>query len=102
MANFGFLIGCIYVVFSILFPILGIISLFASRDETDDLMFLLRLLELIIVPLIMLICGFVLVFQGWRLDPIIQFQQLLLFVIIVYLLFKETLLSLLFNKFKNK
>ena len=32
-----------------------------------------------------LLCGFILFFQGWRLDPILQFSQLLLSSIVIFL-----------------
>ncbi len=31
-----------------------------------------------------LLCGFILIFQGWRLDPILQFGQLLLVIFIIF------------------
>ena len=33
---------------------------------------------------IALLCGFILLFQGWRLDPILQFGQFLLVAIAVF------------------
>ena len=35
-----------------------------------------------------LLCGFILLFQGWRLDPILQFGQLLLSGSAIFLLLK--------------
>lgn len=31
-----------------------------------------------------LLCGFILIFQGWRLDPILQFGQFLLVIFIIF------------------
>ncbi|WP_397333980.1 hypothetical protein [Nostoc sp. FACHB-152] len=32
--------------------------------------------------------------QGWRLDPVIQFQQFLLLLLIIYLSFKDIIINL--------
>ena len=41
----------------------------------------------------MFICGFILVFQGWRLDPILQFMQILLSILIIYLSIKDIVIN---------
>ncbi|ASC71310.1 Ycf66-like protein [Halomicronema hongdechloris C2206] len=54
-----------------------------SRRLTEPV---LRILQLIFAPLILLLSGGILFFNGWRLDPILQFQQLLLSILIGYLI----------------
>ncbi|NJS11569.1 MAG: hypothetical protein HC789_14950 [Microcoleus sp. CSU_2_2] len=46
------------------------------------------LMVIVILPL----CGFILWFQGWRLDPILATQQFLLHVLLIYLAFKDALI----------
>ncbi|WP_442939864.1 Ycf66 family protein [Nostoc sp.] len=44
-------------------------------------------------PIIILLCGFILTFQGWRLDPILQFGQFLSFLLIIYLIIKDIVIN---------
>ncbi|PZV05399.1 MAG: hypothetical protein DCF22_24690 [Leptolyngbya sp.] len=50
---------------------------------------LLRILQMIVAPLILFLSGAILLLQGWRLDPILQFQQLLINILIGYLIFLD-------------
>ncbi|MEH1890814.1 MAG: Ycf66 family protein [Nostoc sp.] len=45
------------------------------------------------MPILMLLCGLILIFQGWRLDPILQFEQLLSFLLIIYLIIKDIIIN---------
>ncbi|HYX13261.1 MAG TPA: Ycf66 family protein [Nostoc sp.] len=38
-------------------------------------------------------CGIILFFQGWRLDPILQFEQFLLLLLIVYFTIKDIVIN---------
>ncbi|MEA5549773.1 Ycf66 family protein [Anabaena cylindrica UHCC 0172] len=67
--------------------------LFLRRPKPRNLILVFDIIQLIFVPLIMLFCGFILLFQGWRLDPILQFVQFLLFILITYLLIKDIVIS---------
>jgi hypothetical protein len=42
----------------------------------------IQLLELLVSPIALFFSGIILIFNGWRLDPILLLQQLLLHVII--------------------
>ncbi len=48
-----------------------------------------NLFQDILLALVCLLCGFILIFQGWRLNPILQFGQILLIVSIIYLSIKD-------------
>lgn len=50
-----------------------------------------NLIQDIIIALVYLLCGFILVFHGWRLDPILHFCQLLLTFSTVYWALKDLL-----------
>jgi hypothetical protein len=52
----------------------------------------LKLLEIIFIPAIFLLSGIILLFNGWRLDPILAFQQLLLFIVVFYFIIKDNFL----------
>ncbi len=49
----------------------------------------LYILQAIIVPILLLSCGAIILTSGWRLDPILQYQQLLLFILITYFTAKD-------------
>jgi thiol:disulfide interchange protein len=48
-----------------------------------------NLFQDIVLALVYLLCGFILLFQGWRLDPILQFGQVLLTLATIFLTIKD-------------
>ncbi|MDZ8238814.1 MAG: Ycf66 family protein [Nostoc sp. ChiQUE01a] len=48
---------------------------------------------MIFTPIVLLLCGGILFFQGWRLDPILQIQQFLLSLLIIYLTIKDIVIN---------
>ncbi|WP_017314567.1 Ycf66 family protein [Mastigocladopsis repens] len=48
-----------------------------------------NLFQDILLALVCLLCSFILIYQGWRLDPILQFGQILLIVSVIYLNIKD-------------
>ena len=60
------------------------------RNRSDSLINkILRILQAIFAPLIILISGFILIFQGWRLDTLFIFQQILFFILLNYLIWRD-------------
>lgn len=51
----------------------------------------LNLIQDIFLGLVYVLCGLILFWQGWRLDPILQFVQMLLTGSVIYLLIKDML-----------
>ncbi|MDJ0557117.1 MAG: Ycf66 family protein [Microcoleaceae cyanobacterium MO_207.B10] len=66
----------------------------ASSREAFDIM------QWIFVPIAILLCGGIVFFQGWRLDPMLFFAMLLLHTILVFLLIKTFLYNFLSNQKK--
>ncbi|WP_339379471.1 MULTISPECIES: Ycf66 family protein [Okeania] len=64
----------------------------ASSREAFDI------IQWIFVPIAMLLCGFILLFQGWRLDPILFFVMFLLHIVLVFLLIKTFLYNFVSNQ----
>lgn len=93
MVNYGFnsasLIGLIYVLLSIVYfvSVIGVITRRVSRPINSALS--LDVFQAIILPILLLNCGVILISQGWRLDPVLQFQQLSLLVLIIYFTVKD-------------
>ncbi|WP_199306177.1 Ycf66 family protein [Coleofasciculus sp. FACHB-T130] len=46
-----------------------------------------------IIRSLLLISGIILFLQGWRLDPVLQFGQFLLFLLILYMILKDIVLE---------
>ena len=53
----------------------------------------LYIIQAIFIPVLMFLCGVILIFQGWRLDPILQFGQFLSFLIIIYFCIKDIVIN---------
>ncbi|MEH1978997.1 MAG: Ycf66 family protein [Nostoc sp.] len=53
----------------------------------------LYIIQLIFTPIIMLLSGAILYYQGWRLDPVLQFEQFLLLLLILYLSIKDIVIN---------
>ena len=51
------------------------------------------IIQLVIIPIFLLLSGFILIFQGWRFDPILQFQQLILSFLVILLSLKDILIN---------
>ncbi|WP_407897173.1 Ycf66 family protein [Scytonema sp. NUACC26] len=67
----------------------------ARRLNSSSLV--LYIIQLIFIPIILLLSGFILIFQGWRLDPILQFSQLLLTLLILYLVVKDIFINAIYK-----
>ncbi|WP_242038082.1 Ycf66 family protein [Tolypothrix sp. FACHB-123] len=95
--NFGFniasLLGIIYIIFGIFYMIFMVTLLFRRASSLNGIAFVIYLLQALLVPSVMLLVGFIFVFQGWRLDPILQFAQFLLTILIIYFSVKDLLVN---------
>jgi hypothetical protein len=82
MVNFGFnnasLLGLLDIILAIAYLALSIALPIARRRDVGDTGVALYVVQAIIAPAFLLLSGFILVFQGWRLDPPLQFAFLLL------------------------
>jgi Ycf66 protein N-terminus len=97
MLNYGVtiatLLGYFYLLLGIFYPV-TIIALLAKRgNELNDLAKILYVGQAIISAIVFLLSGLILIFQGWRLDPILAFSQFLLTVLIIYLISKDILIN---------
>ena len=60
-----------------------------ARKSSSPVNTLFRIIGIILCPLALLLSGLILLFQGWRLDPILGFQQLLLGLVVLFLIVKD-------------
>lgn len=94
MVNFGLstmsLLGMLNIVGAILYfglTFSQIIRIVRGSGEALDIV--IKVLELVWCPFALLVSGIILLFTGWRLDPALQFQQLLLESIVIFLILKD-------------
>ena len=95
MVNFSFtlttLLGLLDIVGAVYYLCLTIGSITQGvRRSTSPLNTILKVWELLVCPIALFLSGVILFFNGWRLDPILQFQQLCFHLIIGVALAKET------------
>lgn len=90
--NFASSIGILNMIVSILYIIVGISKLIIIIKNTQySLPIAFKLLEMIFLPLILFASGIILLFNGWRLDPILVFQQLLSSILISFFIIKDNI-----------
>ncbi|MFN6537758.1 MAG: Ycf66 family protein [Nostoc sp. EkiNYC01] len=91
--NLGGLIGIIYLLLAIVYFILTLAWLVQRGTRLRGWALSLYIIQVIFTPIILLLCGVILFFQGWRLDPILQIEQFLLSVLIIYLTIKDIVIN---------
>ena len=87
--NLSSIIGLIHVLGALGYLIVSINQVIvATRSNRSDGM-TLRIVKLVFGPLILLISGVILFFDGWRLDPTFLLKEVLMSMLIGYLLFSD-------------
>ena len=79
--NSASILGIVMILFGILLVSLGLLLRRPFQVE--------NLIQDSVLASVYLLCGLILFFQGWRLDPILQFGQILLTVSSMYLIAKD-------------
>ncbi|MEQ9001911.1 MAG: hypothetical protein RID53_36105 [Coleofasciculus sp. B1-GNL1-01] len=96
MVNFGLnsatLLGLLDIFLSIAYLAISVALPIARRRDIGVTGIVLYIIQAIIAPLFLLMAGFILFFQGWRLDPILQFSYVLLNFLVIYLGVKDIIL----------
>jgi hypothetical protein len=82
-------IGLLQVLGALAYFMVSITQIIAALRERQSSTVVPRFIQLIFVPLMLLMSGIILFFNGWRLDPILQFQQLLLGILIGHLVLQD-------------
>ena len=91
--NISSLLGLIQIIFGFFYLILVIVQLIRIGNRLNSLTKTFYIIQLFPIPAFLIMSGFVLVFQGWRLDPILQFQQLILSALVFYLSLKDIFIN---------
>jgi small-conductance mechanosensitive channel len=88
----GSLLGLLNVILAIVYLVLSIALPLERRRIIGGMGIALYVAQAIIAPLFLLVSGAILIFQGWRLDPILQLAYLLLDFLVIYLAVKDVIL----------
>lgn len=91
--NFASLMGLFDLVFAVLYPVLVFSLLFSGTARSNDAEKVTQAILAIAVLPVLLLVGGILFFNGWRLDPILQFGVLLLHLLLFASLGKDFLLG---------
>ncbi|MEH2376690.1 Ycf66 family protein [Nostoc sp.] len=91
--NSASILGIIYLLLGVVYLIFMVFWLVKRGARLTSWALALYMIQAIFTPIIMLLCGFILTFQGWRLDPILQFEQFLLLLLILYLSIKDIVIN---------
>ncbi|AFY54073.1 Ycf66 protein N-terminus [Rivularia sp. PCC 7116] len=83
------LLGLLQMIFGLFYLIFLIVKLTRIWNRISSSARTFYLIQLLVFPIFIVFSGFILLFQGWRLDPILQFQQLLLSALVFYLSLKD-------------
>lgn len=88
------LIGIIYLILAIIYLILMIGWLISRKNTLTNAALIIYIFQGVFSPVVMLVFGIILMLQGWRLDPLLQFQEFLLLLLIIYLSFKDIIINI--------
>ncbi|NJL78475.1 MAG: hypothetical protein HC836_22975 [Richelia sp. RM2_1_2] len=91
--NIASLMGFIQIIFGLFYLVFLIFQLMQTANRLSSLVKTFYIIQLIVLPIFLLLSGIILVFQGWRLDPVLQFQQFLLFLLVILLSLKDILIN---------
>lgn len=87
------LLGLIQIIFGLFYLIFAIVQLMRTRYRLSSSATIFYIIQLVLLPPLLLLSGLILLFQGWRLDPILQFQQLILSALVFYLSLKDIVIN---------
>lgn len=82
--NFSSLLGLIQVLGSAGYFVISIAQLAKPAQSRTKIELIFRIFQLIFIPLMLLLSGIIILFQGWRLDPVLLFQDFLMMIIVSY------------------
>lgn len=88
------LVGTLYLVLAIIYIVLMLGWLRQRKNKLTVAILTIYIIQGVLAPICLYLCGIILIIQGWRLDPLIQFEQFILLLLIIYLSFKDIIINL--------
>ena len=93
MVNFGLnsasILGLFNIILAVVYFIVPIVFVVQKNNIIGTGGVLFYIIQPMLAPGILLLTGMILLFQGWRLDPILQFAMFLQQLLIIYNGFKD-------------
>jgi hypothetical protein len=93
MVNVGFslasILGLLQILCSVVYLALSISHIITAVRSRQYTKLVFPILQLIFGPFIFVLSGVILFFQGWRLDPILLFQQFLMNILLAYYIYQD-------------
>ncbi|BAZ18893.1 hypothetical protein NIES4071_107780 (plasmid) [Calothrix sp. NIES-4071] len=86
-------LGLIYMILGAVYLVCWIVWL--KSKATINNTFICQIIQTILVTLALELCGFLMLYHGWRLDPLLQFSQVLLFLLLLYFIIRDSLSQML-------
>lgn len=87
------ILGLLQIIFGLFYLIFVIFQLMQIGNRLSNLTIGFFIIQLFLLPVFLLLSGLILIFQGWRLDPILQFQQLIISALVFYLSLKDIFIN---------
>ena len=87
--NLSSILGIIDIALAVAYLVTAIANSGMRSQIISNTGIILYIIQGIMVVGVLLVSGFILFFQGWRLNPILGFQQFLLHVLLIFLAFKD-------------
>lgn len=100
--NFASLLGLLDIILAIAYLVLSSALPLERGRHVGGTGIALYVVQAIIAPIVLLISGVILIFQGWRLDPILQLAYLLLELLVIYLAVKDVILLRLISRINQR
>ncbi len=91
--NLGALLGFVDVIFALVVFIMTLILIVQDSSRIRRNKIAIYITQIALIPVCLLLAGTILIFNGWRLDPILQFAVLYLNLIIIFLVLKDFLID---------
>jgi hypothetical protein len=96
MVNFGLnsasVLGLLDIILAIAYLAVSLVIPVATGRGLGGIGIFLYIIQAFIAPPVLLLVGFIFIFQGWRLDPILQFGCFLFHLLLIYLGVKDIIL----------
>ncbi|MGD1911084.1 MAG: hypothetical protein ACFB2X_09580 [Rivularia sp. (in: cyanobacteria)] len=92
--NIASLLGLLQIIFGLFYLIFVIFQLIRMGNRLSSSVKTFYIIQLFVLPAFLVLSGFILLFQGWRLDPVLQFQQFLLFLLVIFLILKDIVINI--------
>ena len=107
MVRIGFnlitLLGLLDVLLSLALIVTAVVFPITRRRIVGEAGMVLYVFQLFIAPIILLICGGILLFYGWSLIPTVQVAFFLLHLLLVYLTVKDIIIfNKLYDRFRSR